>query len=130
MAEIGDTFQLCNRTTVIDTHLHIIISDPSQDNKKIVTVNFTTWRTDKDQSCIVEVGEHSFIRVQSCVDYRREKLISLNLYEQCLKSSDLVSCDPVCEGLLKRIIGGAGISPYISFGSRQILVDQGLIDIE
>lgn len=129
MAEMGDTFRLLNRSTLIDAHLHIIISDPSQNNNKIVTVNFTSWKPDKDQSCVVEIGEHSFIRVRSCVDYR-DKLIPLNLYEQCLSSGDLVSNDPVCKGLLKRIIDGAGISPYISFGSRKILVDQGLIDTE
>lgn len=130
MAEIGDTFQLSNRSTIIDIHLHIIISDPTQNPNQIVTANFTKWRADKDQSCIVEVGEHPFIRVRSCVDYRRNKLIPLNLYEQCLMSGDLVSHDPIRGDLLKRIIYGAGISPFISFGSRQILVDQGLIDTE
>jgi len=130
MAEIGDTFQLRNRSTDIDTHLHIIISDPAQNPNQIVTANFTKWRADKDQSCIVDVGEHPFLKVRSCVDYRRDRLISLNLYEQCMRSGDLVSHDPVCKGLLKRILDGAGISPYISFGSRKILVDQGLIDAE
>ena len=128
MPQIGDTFRLSN--TSIEIHLHIIISNPSQHNNKIVTVNFTSWRDDKDQSCIVEVGEHSFIKVRSCVDYRRNTLISLDTYEQCLKSGDIVSYDPVSEILLKRIIDGARISPYISYGSRQILADQGLINNE
>jgi len=128
LAEIGDTFQLRNRHTIIDFHLHIIISDPSQDNNKIVTVNFTSWRADKDQSCIVDVNEHSFIKVRSCVDYRRDKLISLENYEHCLRSGDLISHDQIKDSLLRRILDGAAISPHIPLGNRKILVDQGLID--
>lgn len=127
MARIGDTFRLHNND--IDNHLHIIISDPSL-NTNLVTANFTSWRIDKDQSCIIEVGEHSFIRNRSCVDYRRENLISLVDYERFLKSGDLVSHEPVSTELLKRILCGAEISPFITFGNRQILVDQGLIDVE
>ena len=130
MSPIGDTFLLCNRSTIIDTHLHIIISNPSQHNNKIVTVNFTSWRADKDQSCVVEVGEHGFIKVRSCVDYRRDFLIKLTDYEHCLDSGDLIPHDPVSKDLLKRILHGAEVSQFISFGNRNILVDQGLIDFE
>ena len=52
MPALGDTFRLDNRN--IDDHLHIIISDPSANPDIIVTANFTSWRSDKDQSCIVE----------------------------------------------------------------------------
>ena len=128
MAKIGDTFKLANPS--IDDHLHIIISDPAQNPNQIVTANFTKWRDDKDQSCIVEIGEHRFIKVRTCVYYGEDRLITLVQYEGFLRSGDLVSDEPIRGDLLKRIIYGAGISPYISFGSRQILVDQGLIDTE
>ena len=128
MAKLGDTFQLT--AVSIDCHLHIIISDPAQDSNRIVTANFTSWRADKDQSCIVEVGEHRFIRVRSCVDYRRDKLITLADYERCLDTGDLNPHDPVSKVLMKRILDGAGVSPHLPLGNRKIFVDQGLIDVE
>jgi len=128
MPELGDTFRLTNPS--IDSHLHIIISDPAQDSDRIVTANFTSWRADKDQSCIVEPGEHRFTKVRSCVDYRRDTLITLAQYEQFLASRALAPHDPVSPDLLRRILDGAGVSPHLSLGNRQILVDQGLIDAE
>lgn len=130
MTKQGDTFQLTNKGVVIDKHLHIMLSDPAQNPNEIVTANFTTWQADKDQSCIVEAEEHSFLRVRSCVDYRREKRISQAQYEQCLKSGDLVPRDPVSAALMKRILQGAANSPFLSLGNRQILVNQSLIDTE
>lgn len=128
MAQLGDTFQLANLD--INSHLHIIISDPTKDSRQIVTANFTSWRADKDQSCIVEIGEHSFIKVLSCVDYRRDKLITLADYDRCLDSGALKLNSPVSKGLLRRILDGAEISPHLPLGNRKILVDQGLIDTE
>ena len=126
MVKIGDTFQLANRN--INDHLFVIISDPSQNPNQIVTANFTKWKADKDQSCIVDVREHPFIKVRSCVYYREDRLITLEQYEKLLRSCDLVPNEPVREDLLKRILEGAAISPHLSFGSREILVNQGLID--
>jgi len=75
MAKLGDTFLLTDPQ--VNNHLFIIISNPAQDPNRIVMANFTSWRADKDQSCLVEVDEHPFVTVQSCVDYRRDKLITL-----------------------------------------------------
>lgn len=128
MAKLGDTFRLANRD--IDSHLFIIISDPALDPDRFVTANFTSWRADKDQSCIVEIGEHRFIKVRSCVDYRRDRLITLAQYQRFLSSSQLSPHDPVSEDLLLRILDGAKISPHLPLGNRKVLFDQGLIDNE
>jgi len=128
MAKLGDTFRLTNLG--IDSHLHIIISDPTQDSSRIVTVNFTSWRADKDQSCIVEVREHRFIKFKSCVHYRQDRLITLAQYEHSLATGDLSAHEPVNQDLLRRILDGAAVSPFLPLGNRQILVEQGLIDRE
>jgi hypothetical protein len=128
MAKQGDTFILANRG--IDTHLFVIISDPGLDKGRIVLANFTTWRPDKDQSCVVEAGEHPFVRTRSCIDYRRDRLITLSQYEGFLADGRLISRGPVSQGLLTRILKGAAISPFIPLANRQILVEQGFIDNE
>ena len=124
MARLGDTFRLRG----LDDHLIIIISEPARGPERIVTANFTSWRPDKDQSCLVEAGEHSFVKKRSCVEYRRDKLMTLSQYDAHMASGRLTAHDPVSQALLNRILRGAAKSPYIPLGNRQILVDQGLID--
>ena len=128
MAKLGDTFLLTDPQ--VNNHLFIIISDPAQDLDQIVMANFTSWRADKDQSCIVEVREHRFITRRSCVHYGEDRLIRLAHYERLLASGHLSPHDPISGDLLKRILDGAAVSPFLPLGNRQILVKQGLIDRE
>jgi hypothetical protein len=128
MAALGDTFRLASPR--IDGHLHIIISDPIRNPGSIVTANFTTWYPDKDQSCIVEIGEHRQVTKRSCVDYRRERCRTMAQYDHAVATGLLVQHGPVGGALLGRILAGAGVSHLIPLGNRQILVDQGLIDSE
>ena len=126
MTKIGDTFLFVNPD--VDSHLHIIISDPTQDSSQLVTVNFTSWKYNKDQSCILNVGYHPYIKVRTCVDYRRDKLISLTDYERFMNAGFISPHKPVSEDLLRRILNGAEVSPHLPLGNHKILVDQGLID--
>jgi len=128
MAKLGDTFLLANPQ--INSHLFIIISDPAQDSNRIVMANFTSWRADKDQSCIVEVGDHRFITRRSCLHYGEDRLITLANYERLLASRHLSPHDPVSRELLKRILDGAAVSPFLPLRNKQILLEQGLIDRE
>ncbi len=88
MARLGDTFLLRG----IDDHLIIIISEPGRDPNRIVTANFTSWRADKDQSCIVAAGEHRFVKKRSCLDYRRDKLVTLLQYNMFVGNLALPRC--------------------------------------
>ncbi len=126
MATIGDTFLLAKPD--INNHLFVIISDPSQDSDHIVTANFTSWRADKDQGCIVEPREHAFIVHRSCVHYAEDHLISLAQYQRFMASGSIFARDPVDGPLLRRILAGAAVSPFMPMGNRHILVQQGLID--
>jgi hypothetical protein len=130
MASLGDTFRLADRDT--SAHLHIMISDPVKDPDHIVTVNFTSWQAHKDQSCVVEKGEHRSISKRSCVHYRKTTphLITLAQYEQFVATRQLIPDDPVSPDLLQRVLQGAAMSRFLALGSRQILVNQGLIDCE
>jgi hypothetical protein len=126
MPALGETFRLADPG--VDPHLHIIISDPAANPNSIVTANFTSWRVDKDQSCVVEVGEHPQVTRRSCVDYRRERCITLAQFNSAVSSGRVTPQTPVSEALLRRIVAGAALSPFIPLGNRQLLVDQGLID--
>lgn len=127
MANLGDTFLLAERK--INSHFYIIISDPNQNSEQVVLVNFTSWGPQKDQSCIVEVAAHPYVTRRSCVRYGNEHF-KLAQYEQFLNSGRLLRQDPVNSDLLRRILVGAAVSPFLSLGNRQILVEQRLIDNE
>lgn len=126
MANLGDTFLLAKPD--INNHLFIVISDPAQDPDRIVTANFTSWRADKDQTCIVNSGDHRFLTRRSCVHYAEDRLIRLADYQRLLAAGAIFAHDPVADALLNRILAGAAVSPFIPLGNRQILVEQGLID--
>jgi hypothetical protein len=125
MAVLGDTFLLAKRG--VNDHLFVIISDPAQDPTQIVTANFTSWRSDEDQSCILERGDHRLISHRSCV-YYDNRLLTLTQYQHLLATAAIIAQDPVGAELLPRILRGAATSPFIPLSNRQILLDQGLID--
>ena len=56
----GDTLLIVLPGTSLDSHLWIVISDPSQ-HESCVIVNLTSWRSDKDQSCVLKPGDHPYI---------------------------------------------------------------------
>ncbi|MBT3198360.1 MAG: hypothetical protein HN350_00430 [Phycisphaerales bacterium] len=128
MPNHGDTFLLAN--SGINNHLFIIISDPLLDPDKIVTVNLTSWDSTKDQSCIVDSGEHPFVRHKSCIRYEGDRLITAEQYDLHLSGDRLISQSPVSEELLGRILAGAAVSRHFPLGHRKILEDQRLIDGE
>ena len=60
--ETGDTLIIPIPGVNLDSHLWIVISNPIADPERIVLVNFTKYRADKDQACVLNVGDHEFIR--------------------------------------------------------------------
>lgn len=65
---LGDTFKAVD-------HLWVVVADGATDGA-LVTVNFTTWRPKcDDENCIVEVGEHPFVKHKSVVAYEKARLL-------------------------------------------------------
>ena len=68
----GDTFLVALPGTSYDSHLWIVISDPDADAERIVIVSLTSHRADKDQACLLRVGDHPYVKHDTCVNYREE----------------------------------------------------------
>lgn len=66
----GDTFRFRSG----DPHLWIVISDPAKDADKVLIVNVTSWRGDKDQTCLVGPGDHPLIEHNSCINFRGSRV--------------------------------------------------------
>ena len=80
----------------------MVISDPLLDPENIVIVNFTTWRTDKDQACVVEQNEHNWLNHKSCINYREAKIVTLSGLEGFLDLQTMVKESPLSSTLLKK----------------------------
>lgn len=123
----GDTFFIKQNGQLFDSHLWVVISDPNVDAEAIVVVSLTTWDRDKDQSCILMPGYHSFIHHKTCVSYRDAKIISARFYQRNLELGLIIPSDPASDDMVDEIIRGAGATRFIPLGCREILARQDLI---
>ena len=107
-------------------HLFIVISDPAQDSSKVVLVPLMTLDDDDDsqeRTCILNAGDHPFIRHPSFVNFFCAKKPSAAVIVQRAKRGKSVTPE-----LLARIREAAGKSLFLPLELRSILEQQGLVD--
>ncbi len=110
-------------------HLLVVISDPeSNPDDDIVWVNITTYRQDKDCACILEKGDHPYIRHRSVVRYEDSEPIPRGIFESLVGLGHLNPREPATPALLDRLRKGAERTRRLPEASRTILVGQGLIE--
>jgi hypothetical protein len=119
----GDTFIPAH----LDKHLWIILSDPSLDSENVVIVNFTTHTIDEEQHCVVNKGDHPFVKHKTAVRYRDAKSVTVSQLKKLVQSALIKPNSPLSPTLLKRVRNGAGQSDFLPEGCRQILEAQELI---
>lgn len=118
--EVGDTFKLISATD--DDHLWIVIG--RQDDRMGI-VNFTSRKAGKDESCLIQRGEHPLCTHDTVVEYGRAKVLEseqTNLLELHGISQRFARIDA---DLLRRIQHGALASDFSS-GKLQELVKKEL----
>lgn len=54
----GDVFRIVNKA---DRHARVIVSDPVHFPDRVLFVGMTSWDPREDQSCILDVGDHSAV---------------------------------------------------------------------
>lgn len=124
--EIGDAFLLEDR--VIDPHLWIVISDPAADVERVIIVNLTSHDDlSKDSSCILDVGDHPWIKHATSVRYQDARLVRDRQLDELIKASRLRPQDPVSDVVLSKVFDGAEKTELLPLKCRAVLVGQGLI---
>lgn len=125
----GDTFKLLD--TTIDDHLWVVISDPLLDvADPVVIVNLTTCREGRtNPTCILEPGDHPFVRHPTAVRYEAALDVSNPGLEGRANDGSIVLQGQLRPSVLDRIRRGA-TEPRsgIPEACRQILLKQGLIE--
>ncbi len=123
----GDTLRVKEPGLSYDAHLWIVLSKPELDSTHILIANLTSWRADKDQTCVLDLGDHPYIKKKTCVNYADSKIVSQENIAK-LFEADLVEKDtPVEIPLLQRIREGAMQSRFTPLDHAQLLIDQGLV---
>jgi hypothetical protein len=68
----GDTFLIPG----LDDHLWLVISDVDASGR-VVIVSILSYQPHYDQACILEPGDHPFVKHSTCVEYPTARLIPL-----------------------------------------------------
>lgn len=122
----GDVFRFAGGA---DDHFWLIISDPSLDPLNVLVVNITTWRADKEQTCLVNPGDHPAIRHNSCVYYRGSRVHSDAHLNHLFNANRMVLHEhPASPELLARVREGAVASKMMRLDHGAILINLGLVD--
>jgi len=123
----GDTFTFSPRVT--DRHLWMVISDPEGfPDAPLVIVSLTSHDLSKDTACVLNLGDHRFIRHETSVNYRRARYVPNSTLDLLVARGDVIPNDPLTPDILQRVRQGAGDSIHIKEGFRKFLAGQRLID--
>src|SRR5690242_17903142 len=104
----GDTFFLAGGAA--DRHLRVIISDPGIDPERVLFVSMTSYDITKEDVCLLEVGDHPFVKHRTCIAYGDAKEAPLEALIQLRDAGHLRPSEPVSPELLERIRRGISLS--------------------
>lgn len=127
---LGDTFLNKSLPDLgLPSHLWVVISKLTHSLEEVVIVNFTSCRDsgDVDPSCLVNKGEHPFLRHETYVKYSGALVPQVCKLEELETSGLLTRKEPVDEVLLAKVLEGAKTTPFLKLKIRKILEDQYLI---
>jgi hypothetical protein len=122
--EVGSVFFF----TIKDQHPWVIVSGPAKNADAVLIVNLTSWRQDKEQTCVVERGEHDSVTKRSCVYYEGATITSLKALLAAKDGGVLkLQRNPLPAQVLQRVWKGAAETDNLATGAQELLRQQGLI---
>ncbi len=124
--QAGDTFIRAGKHVKTDPHLWVIISDPAK-NSSVVTVNVTSQHIEKDQSCVIQSGEHSFVTKESVILYPEARVVLKSQILSGIQSGLLKNHNRVSQPLLARIRTGAAKTKDLPLAAKRMLQAQAII---
>ncbi|HLX53971.1 MAG TPA: hypothetical protein VKR58_08515 [Aquella sp.] len=98
-------------------HLFIILTNPSQTRQsESLLVNISTIRDGIvfDDACIIELGEHPFIKNRSFVFYRHARIEESKTLIRKVKNGEFVAHETISDDLYNKIINGLFKSKFVA----------------
>lgn len=122
----GDTFILKDRS--VDSHLWIVVSEPAIDPERVLFVSMTSYDITKEKVCLLDIGDHPFIKHRTCIAYDFARLAPLTTLVALRDRGLLTMNEPVSVELLDRIRQGISLSRRINVEHLMLMIEQGILD--
>lgn len=108
-------------------HYWFILSEPGQDEHRILVANITSWDDMYgDAACALQAGDHPRITRRCSVNYEDLRIVGLSVLEH-LQRGGLISSEPAASiDLLQLMQQGALESEFCPLDHKRILQEQGL----
>lgn len=116
----GDCFKYIQKR---EPHLWVVISDPERDSNVLI-VNLTTFRHHKDDTCILNQGDHPFVQHETCINYACGEVPTGGHLADLMNRERIKLQDRMSPDILKRIQDGALTTPHIPARHRRLLIRQ------
>lgn len=124
-----DTFTVTEPGNDLDDHLWIIVSDPDEYPYEVVCFNVSSSPEFFDPACVVVPDDHSWIRRNSYIYYRKPKVVADVSLNRLCASKLITPFEPVSYELWARVLRGAVDTTHLEFKMSEILDRQGLIEL-
>ena len=92
-----------------NTHLWVIVTEP---DPLCIIVSLTTLRFSRDQTVVLNVGDHPFIRHETAVLYSDARIVDVSLLEAEVKAGTAQIHKSCPSATLKLIQDGITASPH------------------
>ncbi len=109
--QCGDTFLQADGYRQIK-HLWIVITEPHPVTSEVVVVNVSTLRHGADQTVTLGVGDHSFIRHQSFINFAGAQVRSAERIAELIAANKLERHDRCTDQLIKLLQQGIRSSEF------------------
>lgn len=96
-------------------HLWIVLTEPEGDPLLVGIVNITSYKEGMDETVILDVGDHAFIKHKTVVNYAEGKSVSAEQIEKLIDSGQISPHhkEPHCTPeLLTKIRNGVAASNF------------------
>lgn len=110
--ECGDTFLMPAPGGTATPHLWIVVTEADRVSNLCAIVSVTTLRNSKDQTVILRIGDHPFIRHESTIFYGDAMMVDVQRLEKEIAAGLAVRRDKCSEATLRLVQQGVSASPY------------------
>ena len=110
--DCGDTFLMPAPGGIAIPHLWIVVTQPNAQTHLCAIVSVTTLRNSKDQTVILRVGDHPFIRHESAIFYGDAMIVDARPIEADIAAGLAIIREKCSIAALKLAQSGVAASPY------------------
>lgn len=91
-------------------HLHFCLREPDTASK-VLLLPIGTTRPNCDRTCVLQVGDHTFIRMESIALYGRVRLWNYGPMKAAMRRGEIERTEPASEDLFAKLCAGLRVSP-------------------